>query len=99
MRRKLMAVTFLAVTLALPAFAQTFGELNGVVTDSTSSVIVGAKVTVTNPLTNFTRTTVSNNAGYYSFPALPPGLYNVRAEDQGFQSEVHNSIELQVQQS
>ena len=85
--------------LALPSFGQTAGEISGVVTDSSGSVIAGATVSVTNPETNFTRTGNSNASGNYTFPSLPPGLYNVRAERQGFQSEVHNAIELQVQQT
>ena len=72
--------------------------LLGTVTDSSGAVVVGAIVTVTNPQTNFTRSATTNNAGNYSFPALLPGVYNVRAEMQGFQSELRSGVELQVQQ-
>src|SRR5262249_27928445 len=53
----------------------------------------------TNPQTNFTREAVSNSAGNYNFPELSPGVYNVQAEMQGFQTEVRRSVELQVQQA
>src|SRR5258708_18146604 len=92
------AIFVLAAGLALPCFGQTFGEITGEVTDSTGGVVVGATVTVTNLQTNFTRKATTNNAGNYGFPALLPGVYSVRAEIQGFQSEVRNGIELQVQQ-
>src|SRR5216683_2250982 len=99
MASKIRLVCLSAVALAVPAFAQTFGGITGVVTDSSAAVVVGAAITLTNPQTNFRRTTTSNEAGNYNLPNLPPGLYNIRAEHQGFQSEVRNSIELQVQQT
>src|SRR5437867_12402562 len=98
MRAILPAIFVLALDLALPCFGQTFGEITGEVTDSTGGVVAGATVTVTNPQTNLTRQVTTNNTGNYSFPALLPGVYNVRAERQGFQTEVRKGLELQVQQ-
>src|SRR6476620_8881873 len=78
--------------------AQTFGDITGTVKDPSSAVVPGASVTATNTATNATRSTVSNEAGIYSFPGLVPGLYSVKVELPGFQSVVRNNIELQVQQ-
>src|SRR5438105_14294273 len=99
MPTKLLLVLVLVSALSLPAFGQTFGQINGLVTDSTGAVVPGAMITVTNPQTNLTRNAVGNESGYYNFPALLPGLYNVKAEIAGFQSEVRNRIELQVQET
>ena len=88
-----------AAALALPAFCQTFGEITGVVTDPTGGVVANATVTVTNPQTNFTRTVATNASGNYSFPALLPGSYSIRAEMQGFQAEVRSGVTLEVQQT
>jgi hypothetical protein len=96
--RTLLTGICLFVGIARPCFAQTFGEITGAVADSTGGVAVGATVTVTNPQTNITRSTITNSTGSYNFPALLPGVYSVRAEMQGFQSEVHSGVELQVQQ-
>src|SRR5262249_59102638 len=74
-------------------WAQTQGEITGVVTDPTGGMVAGAKVTVTNPLTNFTRQVISNSSGNYTFPALLPGLYTVKAEMAGFQTEVRTGVE------
>jgi hypothetical protein len=98
MRATLLAIFICAARLAQPCLGQTFGEITGEVTDSSGGVIVGARVTITNPQTNFTRQTTTNNAGNYNFPALLPGVYNVRAQREGFQTEVRTGIELQVQQ-
>jgi hypothetical protein len=91
MRRTLPQILVLAIGLTLPCSGQTFGEITGEVSDSTGGVVVGATVTVTNPQTNFTRKATTNSAGNYSFPALLPGDYNVRAELLGFQAEVLGS--------
>src|SRR2546422_6588178 len=98
MPSKLLWSVVLAMVLTLPSFGQTFGQITGVVYDSTGAVVPGVTITVTNPQTNFTRTALSNETGNYNFPALLPGVYNIKAELSGFQSEVRNSVELQVQQ-
>lgn len=94
----MLAMLFGAAYLTLPSFGQTFGEITGEVTDPSGAVIVGAAVTVTNPQTNLTRSATTNSAGNYSFPALLPGVYNIRAEMQGFTSELRSGVQLQVQQ-
>jgi hypothetical protein len=66
--------------LSFRGFAQTGGQVTGVVIDPSGSVIVGAAVTITNSQTNLVRKTTTNSAGYYSFPVLQPGVYSVRAE-------------------
>ncbi len=86
------------MSLATPLFAQTFGQITGLVTDPSGAVLVGAAVTVTNPQTSFTRTENTNGAGIYTFPSLLPGAYNVRVGMQGFQSAIRSDVELQVEQ-
>jgi hypothetical protein len=93
-----LLVLILGLALAQPTFGQTFGQITGVVTDSTGGVVANATVTVVNPQTNAARTTTTNSTGNYAFPALLPGIYDVKVEAQGFQSEVRNGVELQVQQ-
>ena len=75
MRSFLLAL--LCCVLSLPAMAQTFGEITGLVRDQSGAALVDAQVTVVNADTNATRTTPSNEAGAFSFPALPPGTYRV----------------------
>ncbi|RRN78301.1 TonB-dependent receptor [Pseudoxanthomonas sp. SGD-10] len=40
----------------------------------------GARVTITNPATGFTRTVTAGEDGSYRLPLLPPGTYTVQAE-------------------
>ena len=65
--------------LSFPSFAQTVGQVTGLVTDPSGGVIVGATVTITNSQTNVARTTTTNSAGNYAFPALQPDVYSVKA--------------------
>ena len=84
--------------LSVAGFAQTAGQITGQVTDSSDAIVVGATVTVTNSQTNVARTTTTNSAGDYTFPAITPGVYNVKAEMPGFKGEVRDGMELQVEQ-
>ena len=45
-------------------------SLNGVVTDPVSAVVINITVTATNTATGFSRTSISNAAGVYSFTEL-----------------------------
>jgi hypothetical protein len=82
-----------------PALAQTFGEITGQVTDPAGATVPGAKVTATNSATNAVREAVSNDAGVYGFPALQPGVYNLRVEKPGFRAVARNGVRLEVQQN
>src|SRR5688572_11168599 len=95
--KNLVLVFCLVAILTAGLLAQTFGEITGEVRDSTAAVVPGVQVTITNIATNASRTAITNEAGIYSFPSLPPGVYNLRAEKQGFKSSTAANIEVQVQ--
>ena len=82
---RLGSLILLALVLAWgPADAQTFtGGLRGAVRDA-NGVIPGVTVTLTNVATNVTRETTSNDSGEYSFPAVAPGTYTIKASLTGF---------------
>lgn len=70
------------------SFAQTSvstGSIVGNVTDSTGAVLPNVKITAIGP-TGQTLHTATNGAGEYSFGALIPGSYTVRAESKGFKT-------------
>ena len=46
--------------------------VNGVVTDTSKAVVIGAKVVLRNADTNIERVTVSNGTGDYFFSSVPP---------------------------
>ena len=71
------------------AFAQgeTTSAIVGQVTDTTSAVVPGATVTVTNRDTGLERSVKTDDAGRFNFPQLKPGTYSVKAEAQGFEPQ------------
>ncbi|MCC6343844.1 MAG: TonB-dependent receptor [Bryobacterales bacterium] len=99
MQTKLFGAGIFILAFSLSLWGQTFGEISGEVRDQSGAGIPGVQVTATNTETNVSRNTVTNDAGVYSFPAMVPGSYNVRAEKAGFKSVTRTSIQLQVQQS
>jgi hypothetical protein len=85
MYRGLLTALVLVALAATPALAQLDrGQIAGFVKDESGAVVPGATVTVTSTQTGFTRTTVTDANGYYVFPAMTPGMYDVSAELQGF---------------
>ncbi|MFN0111832.1 MAG: TonB-dependent receptor domain-containing protein [Blastocatellia bacterium] len=66
------------------AAAQTTSVITGKVLDQAGAVIVGATVTAKSLETNFTRTTVTDGEGRYTFAELRVGRYEVRAEQDKF---------------
>lgn len=67
-------------------FAQAgVASLSGRVLDPSTAIVSGATVTATNQGTKITRTTVTDNSGYYNFPSLPIGPTIVSVEQPGFE--------------
>ena len=78
--------------------AQSFqGGLRGVVKDQ-QGVIPGASVTLVNEATNVARETVTNDVGEYSFPAIDPASYTLKASVQGFKTFERKGVRIGTQQ-
>ena len=71
------------------------GSIVGFVKDQSGAVIPNALITLKNEATNIERQTTANEAGYYVFTSVPPGLHSVAAEAKGFKKvEVkHNKLD------
>src|SRR5262245_49419196 len=84
----------LSVVTAGFAHAQSFqGGLRGAVKDS-QGVIPGVTVTLMNEGNGTSRDTISNASGEYSFPAIDPGAYTVKAAVQGFKTFDRRGIRI-----
>ena len=71
-----------------------YSTISGTVEDATKAQIPGVALTATNTATGIVTTTISNEAGVYSFPSLQPGTYKVTAELPGFQTESYTDVQL-----
>ncbi len=71
-------------------------KLSGTVVDQSGASIPGAEVLIENPATGLKRTSISNNSGIFYFPALPPAVYVVTAQKDGFAPVEFKDITLNV---
>lgn len=69
---------------------------SGTVTDSTGAVIPGANVTLTDDARGLIREAETNAVGLYVFPDVPPGIYNLRVQTEGFETYELTEVRLEV---
>jgi len=103
MRRSISSWILCAVLLALagasPLAAQTTGAtLQGTLTDEQGAVLPGVTVTIVNTETGWTRVVLSDARGTYRAAALPPGLYEMKVEMSGFNTQVRSGMTLTIGQ-
>ena len=103
-RFSLLAVLFLALT-ALTALSPvtmqaqgTTGSITGTVTDTTGAPIPGATVTITQPTTNAVHKIVTSEAGTFTVPQLPTGVYTVDIQFAGFKAFHQTGLKLSIDQ-
>jgi hypothetical protein len=73
------------------------GAILGSVSDANGEPIPGATITASNQsMIGWNSSAYSGDDGYYRFPALPPGSYEVKVELAGFQTIVRKEIRLFV---
>ena len=86
-RLQLLTGTLLLALSPLAGRAQSGGSsVLGSVVDSSGAVIPDARVVLTNTATGVVLNAVSDGAGSYSFPSVPPGLYSMEVSKTGFAS-------------
>ena len=71
-------------------------SLRGMVSDPVGAVLPGAKVTISNPQTGFSRTATTDNQGAYQFLQLPPATYALTVSAAGFATLEERGVELLV---
>lgn len=86
------------VLFVLPAVGQSpNGNINGLVLDPSSRVIVGAEVIAVNDVTGLQLATKTNEEGIYVLLNLPPGPYRLQVSKVGFKTTIKPDIVLNVQ--
>jgi ankyrin repeat protein len=78
------AITRLGRIAESNASNKKLGSLTGVITDPVGAVVPGVLVTLANSTGDVNQTMFTNDAGEYSFSALGPGTYTLKAEGAGF---------------
>jgi len=77
------------------------GTVIGTVTDGSGAIVVGANVTIRNPVSGYERATTTDETGKYVFPNLPFNPYHVEIKAQGFEAykhdvDVHSTVVVNV---
>jgi hypothetical protein len=94
MNRLLNVLLVVLAIVALPALA-TAQSLAGIVRDTSGAVLPGVTVEASSPaLISKVRTGVTDDAGQYRIPDLPPGTYKVTFTLPGFSTVVREGLEL-----
>jgi hypothetical protein len=94
----MMAVLlFLVATLAHNLYGQTWNShLEGIVLDPSGAAVPEAALELRNPATGQVRQTRTDANGFYSFPFLPIGNYELETAKTGFVSKVVRGLALRV---
>jgi hypothetical protein len=93
LRRLTILLPFLGVSVSL--WGQS-SEVSGRIVDASNGAVPNAAVTLTRVETGDTRSVLSSAEGYYVFPLLLPGGYNLRVQKEGFESAVRTGIKVET---
>ncbi|MCI4445515.1 MAG: TonB-dependent receptor, partial [Candidatus Aminicenantes bacterium] len=95
-------LSFFGVFLFLSAFmfaqvsSQETGSIRGVITDEEGNPLPGVNIVVTGPSLMGKATDVTRSDGSFRILLLPPGIYTLVAEIQGFKTYREEGIEVRV---
>ncbi|HWZ99716.1 MAG TPA: carboxypeptidase-like regulatory domain-containing protein [Candidatus Dormibacteraeota bacterium] len=102
-QRFLFVAVFGAISIFFGAeatFSQTDrSTLEGTVTDSSGGAISGARVKILAVATGIADERRTNSNGYYRFPGLPVGQYQITVANPSFKTKVVDEVTLEVGQT
>src|SRR6188472_167766 len=100
MRRRLFEVlTSLSLCGMLLAQVEKSTSIRGLVTDASGAAVPGATVVIRSTATNESRTITTNDSGFYAFPSIIPGTYDVTITHAGFKKAEVTGRVAQVSES
>jgi len=100
MKLRAVVIVWVVLSLSVMAAAQTSrGIVSGSITDPSGAVIPGASVTLTNIATAVSRSTTSNDEGFYRFDAVDLGTYQVTLSASGFGTIEKTNIVVNANQT
>ncbi len=93
------SVATVLLTSAVVAWSAVTGNISGIITDSTGAVIPEAAVTVINADQGLRSKTNTDARGFYTFPRLPVGRYDLLIEKEGFRPETKSNLVVDADSS
>src|ERR1700690_3141997 len=95
-------ITFTVLALAVlgltanVATSQTTGGIEGTVTDANDAPLPGASVDLKSSSLQGPRSAVTNSAGHFRFPVIPPGTYTVTCALSGFKKVERHGVTVNL---
>jgi hypothetical protein len=95
------AIVLLLVVTFQSSITSVYGQggtatLSGTITDQNDAVVPGVNVAIISIAQGFQRSATTNREGAYVVPSLPPGIYTVKAEREGFTTAEVADVVLNV---
>ena len=99
MNRRLLASTILVGLFSHLCFAQRDrGVITGIITDASGAVVPSAQLTVKTRETNSVIRSSATEAGAYTIPNLPIGVYTIEVEAAGFKKLERSDVRVEMAQ-
>src|SRR5262247_3821057 len=94
----LLSALVLGALSALSQARSSSADLTGTVSDPSRLPLRGVSVTTTNLATGLARGALTDASGVFRIPLLPPGVYEVKIELNGFSTQIKKYVTLTVGQ-
>ncbi len=92
-----LACLVMLVGFAAPALAQLdTGAIAGTILDPAGRVVAGARVSISGVDTGTVYSTVSSSTGYYTFPSVHTGRYDLSVAAAGFKTAIRHGVVVSV---
>src|SRR5690349_18816695 len=98
----ILVCTALLLSCAWSALGQSnSGTIQGTVVDPSGAVVVGANITIENPVSHYSRRATSDSGGRFEFANIPYNNYHLSASAAGFQPtaqdvDIRSTVPLEV---
>ena len=94
--KSILSLAAILIVLSSLCFSQSkqTGAIGGTVMDEENTPLPGVTVTLTGTTLMGERIAVTDEKGLYRFPALPPGMYTIKAELIGFAIQFRENVRL-----
>src|SRR3989442_10673493 len=90
----LLAAALIVAVAVAPAWSSVTGSISGTVKDSSGAVIPNAAVTALNTGTGISQSVEADAVGFYVFPALSVGVYDITIRHAGFKEYRQTGLAL-----
>jgi len=91
---RLAAAAFFLAAITATVWAAANGSLSGTIRDPSGAVVPGASVTLVNSALKTQYKTTTDAQGFYSFPTLPVGTYDLTVQSTGFKTQQKTGLAI-----